>query len=155
MSKKTQDAGKNDLRNALYAYALTLTTGNMHQAQELLHETLLSITHRATSHATTTSLISNITANMRDINQHPTQYTDIEELSSLCYNGKPFDSTAYTTQETMHAMSRLTPHQATVVTLRLKGYTPQEIADTTGHSTAWVQTNLTKACQCLKTIWSN
>ena len=155
MNTTTHHPSADDLHNALHAYALTLTAGNRHQANELLQETLLHITHNATAHVTTGSLITCVMKAMRDIHQRPTPYTDINELNRLCYNGTSLNHAAYTQQEIMHAMSRLTPQQATVVTLRLKGYTPQEIAHTTGYSTAMVHTNLIKACQRLKTVWSN
>ena len=84
MNKNTQNANKNDLHNALHAYALTLTAGNRHQANELLQETLLHITHNATAHVTTGSLITCAMKAMKDIHQRPTPYTDINELNRLC-----------------------------------------------------------------------
>ena len=155
MNTTTHHPNADDLYNTLYAYAFTLTDGNRHQANELMQEALLHITHNATAHATTDGLIASIVATMNEKHRHPALHADINELNRLCYNGTSLSDAAYTQREIIYAMSRLTPHQATVVTLRLKGYTPQEIADTTGHSTAWVHTNLIKASQRLKTIWSN
>ena len=86
---------------------------------------------------------------MRHANETTIHYADIQELHRLCYHGP---GAGHTPREIIHGMSLLTPHQATVVTLILKGYSTTEIARATGHSIQWVKTNTIKAIQRLRNI---
>ena len=149
MNTTPHGADNDDLRDALYAYALKLTRNNSTQAKELLHETLSQITHNATAHNSIDSFMSHAGSVMRHANETTIHYADIHELHRLCYHGT---GTSYRPREIIHGMSLLTPHQATVVTLILKGYSTTEIARATGHSIQWVKTNTIKAIQRLRNI---
>lgn len=149
MNTTPHGADNDDLHNALYAYALKLTRNNSTQAKELLHETLSQITHNATAHNSIDSFMSHAGSVMRHANETTIHYADIHELHRLCYHGQGAD---YSPREIIHGMSLLTPHQATVVTLILKGYSTTEIARATGHSIQWVKTNTIKAIQRLRNI---
>ena len=149
MDTTTHGASTGDLRNALYAYALKLTGYNKTRALELLNETLSQITHNATAHNSIDSFMSHAGSVMRHANETTIHHADVQELYHLCYHGP---ETSYSPREIIHGMSLLTPHQATVVTLILKGYSTTEIARATGHSIQWVKTNTIKAIQCLRNI---
>ena len=141
-----------DLRNALYAYALRLTKNNHRFAQELLQETLSRITHNAIAYNTVEGFITHACKVMTRTYCTTMREADIHELHQLCYSPH---GTVCTPAEIILAMSRLTPQQATVITLRLKGYSHSQIARTTGHTTQWVNSNMLKACQRLRNTLSN
>ena len=149
MDTTTHGASTDDLRNALYAYALKLTGYNKTRALELLHETLSQITHNATAHINTDCFMAHAGAVMQQAHTTTMHHADIQELYRLCYHGP---GASYTPREIIRGMSRLTPHQATVVTLILKGYGTTEIARSTGHSIQWVKSNTIKAIQRLRNI---
>ena len=152
MDTATNNTCKDNLRDILYAYALRLTGNNMLLAHELLQETLSQITHKAKAYATTDSFMADAYKVMTHTFLTSMHDADISELHRLCYNPHGM---AYTQAEIIHAMSRLTPQQATIITLRLKGYTHSQIASATGHTTKWVNSNMLKASQRLRNIWSN
>ena len=152
MDTTTHGASTDDLRNALYAYALKLTGYNSNQAKELLNETLSQITHNATAHNSIDSFMAHASSVMRHAHATTMRHTDMHELYRLCCHAQ---GTASSPRDTIYAMSRLTPHQAAVVTLALKGYSTTEIARTTGHSIQWVKNNTIKAIQRLRNIHSH
>ena len=149
MNTTPHGASTDDLRDALHAYALKPTGYNKTRALELLNETLSQITHNATAHINTDCFMAHAGAVMRHANETTIHYADVQGLYHLCYHGT---GTNYTAKEIIHGMSLLTPHQATVVTLILKGYSTTEIARATGHSIQWVKTNTIKAIQRLRNI---
>ena len=152
MDTATNNTCKDDLRNTLYAHALRLTKNNYRLAQELLQETLSQIAHNATAYSTLESFTAQACKAMTRIYLTTMREADIHELHQLCYTPH---GTPCTPAEIIHAMSRLTPQQAAVVTLRLKGYSHSQIARATGHTTQWVNSNMLKACQRLRNTWSN
>ena len=149
MDTTTHGASTDDLSDALYAYALKLTGYNKTRALELLNETLSQITHNATAHINTDCFMAHAGAIMRHAHTTTMHHADIQELYRLCNHGP---GASYTPREVIHSMSRLTPHQATVVTLILKGYGTTEIALTTSHRIQWVKHNTIKAIQRLRNI---
>ena len=152
MDTATNNTCKDNLRDILYAYALRLTKNNNRLAQELLQETLSQIAHNATAYSTLESFTSHACKAMTRIYLTTMREADIRELQQLCYSPH---GTPCTPAEIIHAMSRLTPQQATVITLRLKGYSHSQIAHATGHTTQWVNSNMLKACQRLRNTLSN
>ena len=153
MNTPTLHTGSKCLCDDLYAYALRLTKNDNRLAVELLLETLSQITHKASGY----SSIDSFMADAYKVMRHAFLFSmrndaDIQELRRLCYHAH---GTEYTPAEIIHAMSRLTPHQATVITLRLKGYSHSQIARATGHTTQWVNSNILKACQRLRNTLSN
>ena len=152
MDTTTHGASTDDLSDALYAYALKLTGYNKTRALELLNETLSQITHNATAHINTDCFMAHAGAIMRHAHTTTMHHADIQELYRLCYHGQGAD---YSPREIIHGMSLLTPHQAAVVTLILKGYSTTEIARTTGHSIQWVKHNTIKAIQRLRNIYTH
>ena len=152
MNTTTNSTCKDNLRNTLYAHALRLTKNNHRLAQELLQETLSQITHNAIAYNTVESFITHACKVMTRTHRTTMREADIHELHQLCYTPH---GTPCTPAEIIYAMSRLTPQQATVITLRLKGYSHSQIARATGHTTQWVNSNMLKACQRLRNTLSN
>ena len=152
MNTTTHGTNTDSLRDALYAYALELTHNNSCLAQELLQETLSQIVHEAISYSTISSFMTHTCKVMKHTYNTTIHEADMRELHRLCYYA---NGTAYTPEEIIYAMSRLTPQQATVVTLCLKGYSADEIARTTGHTTQWVNSNILKSRQRLRNLRDN
>ena len=152
MDTATNNTCKDNLRDILYAHALRLTKNNNRLAHELLQETLSQITHNAIAYNTVESFITHACKVMTRTHRTTMREADIRELQQLCYSPHGM---AYTQAEIINTMSRLTPQQAAVVTLRLKGYSHSQIARATGHTTQWVNSNMLKACQRLRNTLSN
>ena len=84
----------------------------------------------------------------------------IHHLHRLCYHGIPahtatFEESSYSTRQTYHTMSRLSPMQAAAITLRLKGYTHCQIARKMGTTTSLAKHHLIMARRILDKIWYN
>ena len=152
MDTATNNTCKDNLRDILYAHALRLTKNNHRLAHELLQETLSQIAHSTIAYSTLESFTAQACKAMTRIYLTTMREADIRELQQLCYSPHGM---AYTQAEIINTMSRLTPQQAAVVTLRLKGYSHSQIARATGHTTQWVNSNMLKACQRLRNTWSN
>ena len=152
MDTATNSTCKDNLRNTLYAHALRLTKNNNRLAHELLQETLSQIAHNATAYSTLESFTAQACKAMTRIYLTTMREADIRELQQLCYSPHGM---AYTQAEIINTMSRLTPQQATVITLRLKGYTPAIIAKQMGDTTNHVKAHIQQATHILNHIWDN
>ena len=139
------------LRRVLYAYALRLTCGNKYLAHDLLQETLWRITQQAT--ACPSSIISfDIWAKMvmKGAFHETVVDADRRELYYLFYRGTlnpmlPGNDRKHSLKEQIHIMSRLTPHQATAMTLLLNGYSLDVIAGEMNVSVECVKSHLANA----------
>lgn len=146
-NSKTQDG--NIIGEVLYAYALKLT-GNKHQAEKLIQETMLQIKEKATAYNTSIPFVTWTKMIMENTHLSTFKDADIQQLRHLCFCGStnPFktdDNSTYSMKEIYLVMSRLSPTQATVVTLRLKGYNPSEIASKMGITTQCAVKHLAEA----------
>ena len=152
--------GAINLRQVLHAHALKLTNGNQHLSQELLHNTIKRIAATAAAYHPGLGFIAWAKMVMENTFDATTPCADVCKLRYLCYHGTITPTThshdgTYTTHQQLHTMSRLTPHQAAVVTLRLKGYTPAIIAKQMGNTTNHVKAHIQQATHILNHIWDN
>jgi DNA-directed RNA polymerase specialized sigma24 family protein len=149
------------MHRALRAYALKLTCGNLHLADKLYADTLSRIAQTATAHVPTIMPFTTWAKMVMHNTFHATvPDADRRHLYHLTHIGNPnplipVSDKEYTLREQMHIMSRLTPHQAAVVTLRLKGYTPAIIAKQMGNTTNHVKAHIQQATHILNHIWDN
>ena len=140
------------LCRVLHAYALRLTCGNKYLAHDLLQETLARITRRATAYpATIMSFTVWAKLVMKGAFHDTVPDAQKRELYNLFYHGTlnpmaPLGNENHCLRRQMHIMSRLTPHQATAVTLLLNGYAIDVIAGEMGITVEGVKNHLAKAC---------
>ena len=149
------------LLHTLQTYAHRLTGGNPLLANKLLHETLTRLTERATAYPP--ALIDFTTwakIVMKNAFHETTKDADFHELRHLTYHGTlnpmlPAHNKEYTIAEQIQTMSRLTPHQAAAVTLRLNGYTHKEIATHMNITVKRAKAHLAQARHVIATAWDN
>ena len=139
------------LCRVLYAYALRLTCGNKYLAHDLLQETLARITRRATAcPATIMSFTVWAKLVMKGAFHDTVPDAQKRELYNLFYHGTlnpmaPLGNENHSLRRQIHILSRLTPHQATAVTLLLNGYSLDVIAGEMGITVEGVKSHLAKA----------
>ena len=147
--------------HALHHYALKLTCNNQHLASQLLAATISHITNTSIAYpAGTISFNTWAKIVMHSTFQQSIPNADKRELYYLSHCGtlNPIatnNHNAPTLKEQIHTLSRMTPQQATAVTLRLQGYTPALIAKQMGITTAQVKNHLTQARNTLNHAWNN
>lgn len=121
-----------DLSEIMYAHALRLTN-DKHLAEKLIQETMLQTREKAATYIAGMPFVTWIKMIMENTYLATFKDADLQQLHRLCFCGSTnlfainYHDT-YSTKEIYFAMSRLTPGQAAAVTLRLKGYKPNEIA---------------------------
>lgn len=121
-----------DLSEIMYAHALRLTN-DKHLADKLIQETMLQIREKAATYIAGMPFVTWIKMIMENTYLATFKDADLQQLHRLCFCGSTnlfainYHDT-YSTKEIYFVMSRLTPGQAAAVTLRLKGYNPDEIA---------------------------
>lgn len=149
------------MHRMLRAYAHQLTGNTPHLADKLLAETLSHLATRATAYPPT--LIGfNTWAKivMKNTFHRTIENADFHELHHLAHRGTlnpmlPVSNKEYTLLEQIQMMSRLTPHQAATVTLRLHGYAHTTIAQAMNTTTAQVRNHLRQARHTLIHAWDN
>ena len=149
------------MHRVLCAYAYQLTNGNSPLANELLNETRLRLIERATAFPPT--LIDFTTwakIVMENAFHETTANADLYALTHLAYRGPlnpilPEQDSEYSIREQIQMMTRLTPHQAAAATLRLGGYTPDDIATKMNTHIEHVTEMLAQARHTLGHVWDN
>ena len=148
------------LREELYTHALKLTDSNRHFAEELIQKTISRVADEATAYDATISFATWIKMIMENIHLDTCHNAEIRHLHHLCFHGtaNPFApdyNSTYSTREIIYAMSRLTPDQAAVVTLRLQGYGHPLIARAMHLTPKQVKTHILQACYTLNHVWDS
>lgn len=154
---KTQDG--NILGEALYAYALKLT-GSKYQAEELVLKTTACIKQKATTYTPALDFVTWAKMVMKSTFTNTVSAAEIKELYLLSHYGSmhPTDTNIhdkYSLKEQIYIMARLTPQQATVLTLRLHGYNHHEIARKINTTVEYTRNTLAETRQKLTRMFYN
>ena len=147
------------LRETLFSYALQLTDYNPHLAQELLQATMQHIIQQASTYTQATSFTSWAKTIMENTYHTTIKASDIQQLRHQCHRSPSYTSTpdddTYNIKEAIYIMSKLSPQQATVVTLHLQGYAHAQIAHKMNITARSVKTHFLQARHVLNHAWDN
>ncbi len=148
------------LRKILYAYALYLTCGNKHLANNLLSETFTRISQRATAYQQVVSFETWAKMVMKTaFHETVADAKKREFYNLLCYGILnpmfPEWKRRLCLREQLRIMSHLTPQQAAVATLLLGGYDLKVIAAEMGTTVECVNSHLTATRQTLIGVLGN
>ena len=148
------------LHETLFSLALQLTDDDPHLAQELLQATMQHIIQPATTYLPTTSFTSWAKTIMENTYHTTIKAGDIQLLHHQCHRSPshtatPQDDDTYNIKEAIYIMSKLSPQQAAVITLRLQGYAHSQIAHKMNITTHNVNTHILQAQHILNHVWDN
>lgn len=159
MKSDSKTQGDNMLGEVLYAYALKLTR-NKYQAEDLVRKTTACIKQKATTYTPAFSFVTWAKMVMKNTFAGPVDNAEIKELYLLAHYGavRPTDaniSNKYSLKEQVYIMSRLTPQQAAILTLRLHGYNHLEIACKMNTSVEYTRNTLAETRRKLTRMFDN
>ena len=148
------------LREVLFTYALLLTDYNHHLAKELLQATMQQIIKQATAYSPVISFSSWAKEIMERVYCVTVKVNDIQQLRRQCHRGPSHSSILrsedkYNVREAVYIMSKLSPQQAAVLTLRLQGCSHPQIAHKMNITAHRVKTHILQARHVINHVWDN
>lgn len=148
------------LRKELLDYAQFLTDYNLQLAHELLQATMQQIIKRSVTYNPVVGFISWAKTVMDETYIATVKTNDIQRLRRQCHCGSSRTSVLcsgckYSIREAVYIMSKLSPQQAAVVTLRLLGYSHSQIAYKMNVTARSVKTCMLQARGVFSHVWDN